>query len=196
MIALAVALARAWVHVYTRGMPADLRDGRRAEIESDLWEQCHDEAPRRRGGGLDILGRTLRGVPSDLSWRLQHRARGRLARRLRLGVVAARRHRWTVFPALVEVSYLTGAAGIATPSFVDAPEQLVMALGAAAILCGMLLLWRGTAPPAAAWLVCAGALAPTLMLFRHVPASLLWAALAALSAVRRSDALRRLREST
>jgi hypothetical protein len=54
----------------------------------------------------------------------------------------------------------------------------------------MLMLWRATAPAAAAWLVCLGALAPTLVIVRIAPLSLLWAALAIRSAVRRSDALR------
>jgi hypothetical protein len=190
---IALALALAWVRIYTRGLPAPVRDARRAEIESDLWEQRHEEQSRRRRAfatALDVLGRALRGVPSDLSWRLQQRARGGAARRLRMGVVAARRHGWTVFPALVELGYITGVAGIGTPSAVDAPEQLAMAVGAAAILCGMLGLWRGAAPVAGAWLVCLGALAPTLLIARIAPLSLLWAALAMRSAVRRSDALR------
>jgi hypothetical protein len=60
-----------------------------------------------------------------------------------VGAAVARRHRWTVVPTLVELSYITGVARIGTPSSVDTPGQLVMAVGAAAILCGMLLLWRG-----------------------------------------------------
>ena len=184
MIALALSLARAWVRIYTSGMPPAVGDARRAEIESDLWEQRHEEQARRRRAlstAFRLLGRVLRGVPSDLSWRLEHRSPGR---------VAVRRHGWVVFPALVEVGFITGAARVGTPSAVDAPEQVAMALGAAAILCGMVMLWRGTAPASAAWLVCLGVLAPTLLIARIAPLSLLWAALAMRSAVRRSDALR------
>ena len=193
MIALAVALARAWVRMYTRGVPAAVRDARRAEIECDLWEQPHEERALGQpvfATASRVLGRVLRGVPSDLSWRLEHRARGRASRRLRGVAVAARRHRWAVFPALVELGYVTGFAQIGTPSSIDMPEQLAMAAGAAAILSGMVLLWRGVAPVAAAWLVCLGALAPTFLIARTAPLSLLWAALAMRSAVRRSDAVR------
>jgi hypothetical protein len=184
VIALALALARAWVRIYTCGMSPAVGQARRAEIESDLWEQRHEEQSRRRRAlatTLHLLGRVIRGVPSDLSWRIEHRSRRR---------IAVRHHAWIVFPAFVEISYITGAARVGTPSAVDAPEQVAMALGAAAILWGVVMLWRGTAPVAAAWLVCLGALAPTLLIARIAPLSLVWAALAARSAVRRSDALR------
>jgi hypothetical protein len=193
MIAFAFALARRWVRIYTRGVPAALRDARRAEIGCDLWEQRHDECGNGRAAfrtGADVLGRVIRGAPSDLAWRLEHRTRSTAPRRLRRARAMARAHRWTVFPAAVELLYLTGAAKIGTPSFVDAPEQLAMAAGAAAILAGMLFLWRGSTPVAAAWLICIGALAPTLLIARGAPLSLLWAALAMRSAVRRSDVLR------
>ena len=62
-----------------------------------------------------------------------------------------------------------------------------MAAGAAAILGAMMLLWRGTAPVAAAWILCLGALAPTLLIARSAPLSIVWAALAMRSAVCRSD---------
>jgi hypothetical protein len=193
VIRLALALARAWVTLYTRGVPAALRDARRAEIASDLWEQRHDQAKDRRQGLLaagGLLGRVVRGAPSDLAWCIEHRTRGAAGRRLRRARAVARAHRWTVFPAAVELIYVTGAAKVGTPAFVDAPEQLAMAAGAAAILAGMTLLWRGSVPVGAAWILSHGALAPTLLIARSAPLSILWAALAMRSAVRRSDAIR------
>jgi hypothetical protein len=190
MIAFALALARAWVRIYTHGMPAESRDARRAEIECDLWEQRHDEQSRRHRAVATapaMIGRVLRGIPSDVSWRLERRQRGRAARRLR---AAAGRHRWTVLPALVELGYVTGFAKVGTPSSVDTPEQLAMAAGAAAILCGMVLLWRGIAPVTGAWLVGLGALGPTFLIARIAPLSLLMAILALRSAVRRVEELR------
>ena len=193
MSSVVLALIRSWVRLYTRGVPAELRETRRAEIDSDLWEQVHDDQARGRrplATTLRVLGRVLRGVVSDLSWRLEHRPRHGVVQNLRLAGVAARRNGWTVFPALVELSYVSGAAKLGTPSFVGTPEQLAMAGGAAAILVGASCLWRGTAPVAAAWLVCLGAVAPLPLIMPSAPLSLLWSALAVRSATRRSEALR------
>jgi hypothetical protein len=73
ILELAVALVRGWTRLYTGGMPALVRDRRRAEIESDLWESTHDDSA---GGvlhrALQILVRLAAGMPSDLWWRLQY----------------------------------------------------------------------------------------------------------------------------
>jgi len=45
------ALVRRWVALYTVGLPRDLRDTRRAEIEDDLWSQAHDELVHATGSG-------------------------------------------------------------------------------------------------------------------------------------------------
>jgi hypothetical protein len=62
----------AWVRSYTRGIPDQLRDARRSELESDLWE--HHATARRAGAGanatsISIAARALAGVPADLTWR-------------------------------------------------------------------------------------------------------------------------------
>src|SRR5688500_7113869 len=70
----AAALVRTWTWTYTRGTPGFVRDGRRREIESDLWEQQRDLA-----GGSDVqiashlVVRLLAGLADDLQWRLEHR---------------------------------------------------------------------------------------------------------------------------
>ena len=70
-------LALWWVDRYTRGLGADVRAERRAEIASDVWEHraAAGSAPAVE---LAIASRCLRGVPADLSWR-RARARGRRA---------------------------------------------------------------------------------------------------------------------
>ena len=189
MTALVIAFARAWVRLYTRGLPAAVRDARRSELESDLWEQRHEEAARGRrpaATALRLLGRAVRGAPADLAWRFEQRDRGAVVRRLR----AAGRHGWTGFPAFVALAYLTVATGLGTTGAAGPPEKLAMGAGAAAILCGMAGLWRGSRRVAAAWLVCLGALVPALVIAHSAPLALLWAMLAGRSAVRRSDALR------
>jgi hypothetical protein len=69
----AVAVVRAWTRVYTWGLPPPVRDARRAEVDSDLWEQAH---ARDTGAALplDILGRLLLGVVDDLRWMFEHAA--------------------------------------------------------------------------------------------------------------------------
>jgi hypothetical protein len=61
----AVGMARWWTRIYTAGLPVDLRDARRAEVESDLWESLADGSPSRH-----ILARLALGVVDDLSWSL------------------------------------------------------------------------------------------------------------------------------
>jgi hypothetical protein len=64
---LAVTLVRLWTRVCTLGMPPTAREWRRAEIESDLWEQHHD----RPASTWQLLGRLFRGIPADVLWRIE-----------------------------------------------------------------------------------------------------------------------------
>src|SRR4029453_3803556 len=61
----AAGVARWWTRVYTAGLPDDLREARRAEMESDLWESLSDGAPSRH-----ILARLALGMADDLTWSL------------------------------------------------------------------------------------------------------------------------------
>lgn len=68
-----IALVRLWTRVYTYGLSPAVRDDRRAEIESDLWE-----FQRERGEAIDardaahLLARLIIGVADDLSWSLEN----------------------------------------------------------------------------------------------------------------------------
>jgi hypothetical protein len=84
---IAVGLTRAWVAIYTKGLPAELRDARRAEIDSDLWEQrqvagLDDEPPGETA--LQLFARLLLGIPSDITWRAQAGLSARIDRSLRM----------------------------------------------------------------------------------------------------------------
>jgi len=62
----------AWVRTYTRGIPDPIRDERRSELESDLWE--HRATAEHAGIGvrataLSIAARAFAGIPADLEWR-------------------------------------------------------------------------------------------------------------------------------
>jgi len=71
-VRLAVNCVRVWTLIYTWRMPPTLREDRRAEIESDLWECQRDAA---EGHAIDlalhILLRLAIGMPDDLGWRLE-----------------------------------------------------------------------------------------------------------------------------
>ncbi len=63
---------RWWVCLYTRGLPADIRDRRRSEIQSDLWEQQCDgdrAGESNREMAWVAVHRLVRGMPADLVWR-------------------------------------------------------------------------------------------------------------------------------
>jgi hypothetical protein len=71
---LAIVLVRTWTHVYTWRLPDAIRESRRAEIESDLWESQHDRADGFASAFL-VLARLLVGIPDDVAWRVAHRGR-------------------------------------------------------------------------------------------------------------------------
>src|SRR5206468_12254741 len=60
-------LVRIWTHLYTFALPSEIRDRRRAEIESDVWESAHDPDVPRHAFVLRVLG----GMPADVLWRLE-----------------------------------------------------------------------------------------------------------------------------
>jgi len=68
----AAALARAWVRLYTIGLPWELRETRRTEIDSDLWEHENDARDTGRApviAAMEVILRVLIGVTHDVSWR-------------------------------------------------------------------------------------------------------------------------------
>ncbi|WP_243075579.1 hypothetical protein [Microbacterium sp. SS28] len=67
----AASIARGWVRWYSGFVGAEASERRRAEIESDLWEQRADA--RQRGArpmaaAVSIASRVVGGVPHDLLW--------------------------------------------------------------------------------------------------------------------------------
>ena len=70
-VALVSACVRHWTRLYTRRLPAPLRDARRELIESDLWESAHDRSTTEQELVLQLAIRLVLGVPHDLAWRLE-----------------------------------------------------------------------------------------------------------------------------
>ena len=69
----AIALVRLWTRLYTWRMSPALREARREEIESDLWECQHDPADSGSGPAVQMVARLVMGMPSDLCWRIEQR---------------------------------------------------------------------------------------------------------------------------
>ena len=90
LMRLAVAAVRAWTRLYTWRVAPGLREARRAEIESDLWEFQQDSGANDGvPAPLHILARLLLGIPDDVSWRVEQLDNGRRAMRRAIAVAAA-----------------------------------------------------------------------------------------------------------
>lgn len=121
--ALATALVRAWTLAYTWRLTPVVRDRRRAEIESELWEFANDP-DRGKHPAAHILARLLIGIPDDLSWRAEHAAAPRT--RVRAGIRVAA---WTmatviIFAALWILPLMTAAT---LPPLPDKPRVVIKA---------------------------------------------------------------------
>ena len=62
------AFATWWATRYTRGLPSEVRDRRRDEIASDVFEELHTTS---EGRAASLTWRTVRGMPADVAWRRQ-----------------------------------------------------------------------------------------------------------------------------
>jgi hypothetical protein len=72
-VSLASSIVRVWTRCYTWGMPAAVRDARRAEIESDLWEFQREARDRGAlGHAAHVLVRLIIGIKDDVLWRAGH----------------------------------------------------------------------------------------------------------------------------
>jgi hypothetical protein len=74
---LLVRAVEGWVAFYTRGLPSEVRDARRAELRSDLWEHLQHASGDGRGRlrrSLQVGGRVVRGMADDLWWRFAQQA--------------------------------------------------------------------------------------------------------------------------
>jgi uncharacterized membrane protein YidH (DUF202 family) len=147
-------LPERWVRLYTLGLPADLRDARRAEIASDVFEHRADRDAPDRALRLELAGRTLRGAVGDLLWRYEERRAMSSHRRNDAGRPTGLHAAWatvtqawfTPIAVLVALFDLLMAVGIAFDENSKMPGQLIgpvlMVLLAIGLLTGLWLRWR------------------------------------------------------
>jgi hypothetical protein len=102
---LLVRAVEGWVAFYTRGLPSEVRDARRAELRSDLWEHLQyasGDGHGRLRRSIQVGGRVVRGMADDLWWRFAQQAAGGSATE----AAARRRHLlawlfdWVVSPGV------------------------------------------------------------------------------------------------
>lgn len=65
------SLVGSWVRLYTRGLPNGLRERRRTEMNSDIYEHeraALSEGYKPREVAAQILVRFLAGIPADIKW--------------------------------------------------------------------------------------------------------------------------------
>lgn len=68
------AVVRGWARLYCAGVSEGARVIRQIEINSDLWEHYTDrlaQGANPAAVGVEAFSRMLRGVPSDIAWRVQ-----------------------------------------------------------------------------------------------------------------------------
>lgn len=68
LIRSAASLVRGWTRLCTSRLPASVRERRRAEVESDLWESLRNEGGSTPAVVLHLLARLVLGIPDDLGW--------------------------------------------------------------------------------------------------------------------------------
>jgi hypothetical protein len=151
------SLARRWAARYTRGLPPTVSEGRRAEIDSDVFE--HQAVG---GTHAAVMWRTLRGVPADLAWRREERQRmqasHRPTSRLRATWGVVTQNWFAPLAALVAAFDILFAIAVATEEGGTMPGRavgpVVLLALAALLLGGLWLRWRAgaarLAQPAAA----------------------------------------------
>jgi hypothetical protein len=171
---IAVGMTRAWVALYTRGLPAELRDARRSEIDSDLWEQGQVAALVEEPPGetaFQLTARLLLGIPSDLTWRVQAGLSAPSERSLRMneslpmrGLVLAALA-VAAFPLVIGILVLVGANGEmdGTERALFGPVQIAVG---AMIFAGLLLSARR--PLLGTGLVAAGAITISVLWYWFV----------------------------
>lgn len=172
--AIVMALVRHWTWLYTAGLDERVRNARRDEIASDLWEQWAE------GGNVaaSVALRWLLGVPADLSWRLEEsgvrsapaRAAAAVLARAEWAARWANRRGLPGLTMLLAALYvLGGALVVITLPANDNPDRGgVFVFGAWCVLAGGLIGWGSRLVAGRPWAgliaICAGAVPLGLVL--------------------------------
>ena len=122
-VTIATRIVRAWTWLYTAGMDPRLRDARRAEIDSDLWELDADACRRHEDDAaivIHIFNRLLVGIPDDLSWRAEEAAADAQSLRRPIWLAAT-----AGFVAIVAVWFLVRSRAPSWPPLPASPRPML-----------------------------------------------------------------------
>lgn len=195
---IAERAVRAWVGWYTRSLPEGVRDARRAELDSDLWEHASDAT--RLGSpdllvALEMLERLLAGIPSDLSWRRMHLSVAEAATadgKERAMPESVAWHWWTVLAGLFGLWNLFLVSSFLGIDGAHEPPWLLIGIAAAGATLLLGGLWlRRRARVAGDLSMVAGAALGYASAFWLVPLILVSAAIAVAAMVDAASSLRR-----
>jgi len=128
-------LVMGWVRLYTRGLPVEAAERRRAELASDLWEQIH--GPDEPAGPL--VGRCLRGMPGDLWWRYRTLTTTREARRRDMDR-SLTWNWWVALTGLIAIATIVMALGGGLAGACDTTSEWAIAGTIGALVSGGLML--------------------------------------------------------
>ncbi len=122
-MSIVVNLTRNWTDLYTWRLPHDLRDDRRAEIESDLWEHqsfAHLQGIDATSTAFEILLRFVFGIPADCLWRLETGAAHHTTKRTKtVNMFAGRSKILIALTAISVLMILSSGVGIIHRGFQD-----------------------------------------------------------------------------
>ena len=139
-----------WADRYTRGLPPDVRDRRREELASDVFEQLHAASNDRRTA---VTWRTMRGIPADVAWRRQEMRAMRAnspephESRLRNAWAVVTQRWFAPLAVLVLVFDVLFAIAVLNEDGSNSGQVIgpvLLALCAAAIALGLWMRWRTT----------------------------------------------------
>jgi hypothetical protein len=173
----ATTVVRGWVGLYTRGLLPDLRDGRRAEIESDLWAQAEESAMAGHPPitlDIEMVTRLVLGIPADIGWRWSHRGDRPATDRKEIVMQEPRSHQ--VLTVIGIVVALLGLAFGAVEGFKSFAQNVpypaspsivaLLLLGPGLALVGLAIVHRN---PVGGWLAVIGGAEIAILFFAVAP---------------------------
>jgi hypothetical protein len=134
-----VSVIRAWVALYTRGLPEPFAEERRAVIEAELWDEAEAARWLDETSGLarQRWSRWVRGLPADISWRIE--SQSKIANLPRRSDVRISKIRLAAIGVVVLLYAVMIVGLMASPSFREWEGMPVATLGLGMSIVGLLL---------------------------------------------------------